>query len=76
MKKDNKKEKTPDSGSVKILDDAFKGERFENKLTDHLIKVGQIKVAPKQTKKLTPRGKKALGKYLEKTGQIKKKIVS
>lgn len=73
MKKDNKKEKTPDSGSLKILDNAFKGERFVNALNSHLIKVGQIKVSPKQSKKLSPEGKKALGEYLERTGQIKKK---
>jgi len=63
------------TGSVEEMDKRLQSpeakERLAERLTNHLIRVGQIKVSPEEAKKLSPEGKKALGEYLERTGQIK-----
>ncbi len=68
----------PKTGSVeemhKRLQTPEAKERLAERLINHLIRVGQIKVSPEEAEKLSPEGKKALGEYLERTGQVKDKV--
>ena len=72
---DTDKVTMPKTGSVEEMQRRLQTPeakaRLAERLTNHLIRVGQIKVSPEEVKNLSPEGKKALGEYLERTGQIK-----